>query len=366
MNKYTLVVRTGDAEIKALENTSSAVLNNVFPLIEVTRGRRRTENKGTPEEKVSYPIEPRLEKIKKVLQGKVVGVTLTTENLLFCSEIASLYNPDNGYEAWVKFLTDLKEEKCFKEIIPVIIINSEDDYYEYNLIKQLQELKKHFNTIIYRNSIIDKFGYDDLEILKEEINDIKFSIIVDCGYTPQSSHENVGSKVISRVENFGDLLNDVENIEYTVISTSFPNNVNDLGGGDYDEYLISSVLLHEQINKKLENVAYGDYGSINPIRNDGTVMARGWIPRIDVPLKNIVYYYRKRRPTGVTAYAETYEDVAQLAISDRKFPAELEESNWGIQQILDCASGFKPGTTPSFWISVRMNIHIEQQVRRLS
>ena len=366
MNKYTLVVRTGDAEIKALENTSSNILDNVFPLIEVTRGRRKTENKGTPEEKISYPIQPRLEKLKKILTGRVVGITLTPEKLLLCSEIASLYNPENGYEAWVDFLVDLKNEKCFQEIVPIITINSEDDYYEYNLIKQVQELKKHFNTIIYRNSIIDKYGYDDLDILKGEINDVNFSIIVDCGYTPQSSHENVGSKVISRIDNFNTLLRDIKEIEYTVISTSFPNNVNDLGGGDYDEYLISSVLLHEQISKKLSSINYGDYGSINPIRNDGTVMARGWIPRIDVPLRKIVYYYRKRRPTGVTAYAETYEEVAQLVISDKKFPAELEEANWGIQQILDCSSGFRPGTTPSFWISVRMNIHIEQQVRRLS
>ena len=93
-------------------------------------------------------------------------------------------------------------------------------------------------------------------------------------------------------------------------------------------------------------------------------MARGWIPRIDVPLDKIVYYYKERRPKGVTAYASTYTQVARAVCSDDRFPYGLLE-NWGIAQIKACAQGASPSASPSFWISVRMNIHIEQQVKRI-
>jgi hypothetical protein len=91
-------------------------------------------------------------------------------------------------------------------------------------------------------------------------------------------------------------------------------------------------------------------------------MARGWIPRIDVPLQDKIYYYKKRRPKGMRAYATTYKQVAQSITSDPRFP-DLK-NNWGIQQIKQCVSN-APSSIPRFWISVRMNIHLEQQVRRI-
>lgn len=38
---YVLIVRTGAAEIKAVENLDDAVFNDVLPLIELTRGRKK-------------------------------------------------------------------------------------------------------------------------------------------------------------------------------------------------------------------------------------------------------------------------------------------------------------------------------------
>ena len=78
--------------------------------------------------------------------------------------------------------------------------------------------------------------------------------------------------------------------------------------------------------KEHNNVTYADYASINPIRNDTVTMAGGWIPRIDVPLDKIVYYYKERRPKGVTAYASTYTQVARAVCSDDRFPYGLSES----------------------------------------
>lgn len=363
-NNYTLIIRTGDAEIKAIENISEVILDKIFPVIEITRGRKKTIDKDTKDESISFPFDSRLKKFKDVFKNKTVGITLTNEDLLKSEEINNLYNPHNGYELWVNFLLKLKQENVFQEIVPTLIINPDDEYYDYNLKTQFINLQKHFKKIIYRNTIIDEYGYDDLDLLKENIGDTDFSILIDCGYTPNATRHNVANKTISRINNFNELFIE-KKVNYTVVSTSFPNNVSEMGGEDYDLYQITSVLLYDDIKSKIfSNVTYGDYGSINPIRNDQVIMARGWIPRIDTPLLTQVYYYRARRPKGISAYAETYKKVATMVISDSQFPSNLN-LNWGINQIQNCHLGLKPGATPSFWISVRMNIHLEQQVRRI-
>ena len=176
-------------------------------------------------------------------------------------------------------------------------------------------------------------------------------------------------KAISRFTNIKSVLNNTD-AQYIIAATSFPKNVSELGDVESDVFSISEIQIHreicenEDIRKSIGSVMYGDYASVNPTRNDTVTMARGWIPRIDVALQESIYYYKKRRPQGVSAYASTYTQVAQLAENDSKFPNDLGY-NWGIQQIRSCANGAAPSSTPNFWISVRMNIHIAQQVKRL-
>ena len=122
--------------------------------------------------------------------------------------------------------------------------------------------------------------------------------------------------------------------------------------------------MFNDISHVFKDVIYGDYGTVNPQRNDKIVMANGWLPKIDVALKTLVYYQRRRRPKGVTAYSSTYEKVAQLVTADSRFPLSQTDI-WGIRQIVDCSLGVVPSSQPSFWISVRMNTHICQQVLRL-
>ena len=53
--KYTVIIKTGEAEIRALENTSSNLLQYILPVIEITRGRKITKN-----EIETYPFDKRL------------------------------------------------------------------------------------------------------------------------------------------------------------------------------------------------------------------------------------------------------------------------------------------------------------------
>ena len=60
-SKYWTIVKTGEAEIRALENIPKEVLSKTLPLIEITRGRKITKGKTE-----MYPFEKRLSKLKEI------------------------------------------------------------------------------------------------------------------------------------------------------------------------------------------------------------------------------------------------------------------------------------------------------------
>ncbi len=47
MFKYSVIVKTGEAEIRAIEHTERSIRNQIFPLVEITRGRKVTKDNIT-------------------------------------------------------------------------------------------------------------------------------------------------------------------------------------------------------------------------------------------------------------------------------------------------------------------------------
>ena len=367
MNDYYLIVKTADAEMRALENTSPEVMNCFTPIIELTRGRKLPSREKDPDkkklERPRYPYDKRLEKITAIFQDRAIVFDLTSDPSLSSDEIKELYIPDDGYANWVGLLSNMKDAGRFADITPCIVLNAEDEDLDENLAKEVDSLSALFDTIAYRSDIYDDNCYDDIEIIKDHLNGKRLMVILDCSYVVQASVATYIAKVEARVRNMQRIV--PQDAIIIVSATSFPKNIGDIGDDRNDTFVLSEVEISKQLAEKGIHVAYSDYGSINPIRNDNIVMSHGWIPRIDVPLKDSVFYYRERRPEGSKDYAPQYTRVANYVLADSRFPSFME-SNWGIRQIRNCASGMKPGAAPSFWISVRMCIHIEQQVRRLA
>jgi hypothetical protein len=370
MNKnYAIVVKTGDAEFRALENLSPELKSKVLPIVEITRGRKIIER--SPEEKKAnkesgkelYPFEKRITRLKEVLKEQQIALDLTSDSNLSNKEIDRLFLPNNGYENWVSFLVELKNESVFSKIIPCILLNVEDpDFYE-NLKGQVRGLKEHFPTLIYRNNIVDENCYDDLTELRDALNGVELYIMVDSGYVLPAAHRNYSEKIKARITNLRKQLPAETN--FIVSSTSFPNSISDIGDDYSDTFrLVELDIFNDVYSDNPLNLIYSDYATVNPVRNDAVPMARGWIPRIDVALPNEVYYYRKRRPKGIKQYVNTYVAVAALVMSDKRFPTYLGD-NWGVEEIRNCAKNKPSNTSPGFWISVRMNMHIHQQILRI-
>ncbi len=357
--KYCLIVKTGEAEIRAIQNSAPNVLQYLFPVIEITRGRSKTVNNIT-----SAPFSNRLQKLKEAFKDMCVGIDITSSEALSSPEVDELYDPTDGYDNWFQFLMSLKKEGCFSEIVPTIVVNNEDEDFDDNLLGQVKSLTSEFSTLIYRTSIEDDIScYEDLTLIKSYLDKKQLIVVLDCGYTPQASYVNASEKCIARINNIKRII--TQNITFVVTSTSFPDNISDIGDNLTDEFNTTEVSLVNKVQDKCgSDIVYGDYGSISVKRNDNVVMARGWIPRIDIPTGKSTFYFKQRRPKGTTAYSSTYINVANLVVKDPRFPYKL--SNWGVRQVIECAKGATPSSSPSFWISVRMCIHIEQQVLRLS
>jgi len=360
MDKYILIVRTAEAECRAIMSTSKTTLENVTPLIEITRGRKKTIKRENGKSYSIYPFENRLNKLKKSFKGQEVIIDVTSDEALSSAETDQFFDYKEGYKKWVDFLISTKEEGVFSKIIPSLVLSFDDPDFENNFVRQVKSLEKISGSLLYRSGIDYDDCYEDIDIImRAKQPSTKLYVMVDCEYVPQAMLSNVTEKSQARISNLRSAYG--LDIDIIIVGTSFPNNVTEIGDTERDVFKISETFLYNDCLKVDKNIIYGDYGSINPIRNDNIVMARGWIPRIDVALSDRYFYHKKRREGN--SYAETYKEVAKKVVNDPYFPRGLK--CWGTDQII-ISQRTPVSLIPSFWISVRMNIHIEQQIRRLS
>lgn len=351
MNKtYALLLKTGESEIRAVKNLSKR--NGILPIIELTRGRT------SKKDRIGL-IEKKINQIHECFSNMDIILDLTAEKALSNGEIDSFYIPREGYKNWTNKLIEIKKSNKFKEIYPTIILNINDPDFNENLDQQVKTLVSEFNGITYRCNIEDEGFLDDLEIVHKYRKKIDhFFFVIDSSYIRSSELKNCTNKSIEIIKAVSERIKDVS---FIITSTSFPDK---MGSEDHQTIPLTEINLYNNIINECtgKNIVYGDYGSINPIRNDNVMMVNGWRPRIDIPLQKEIYYYRTRkRPEG---YSKTYSLVANEAYCDENFPEHMAD-NWGISQVINAADGASPGASPAFWISVRMNIHIEQQMRRL-
>lgn len=359
--KYCIIAKTGSSEMRAMQNLSSDNLNKILPVVELTRGRAK--NIGTKQDPMFiYPYESKISKIKEIFSSTQFALDVTSEESLSSQEIDSLFDYSNGYANWIDLIRLLKQEGF--NIIPSILRNYDDDNFEENLKRQVENISSSFSEIMYRCTLDDEGITDDVKLIIEYLKSLErhcnLIIILDCGWISPASYKDAANVCISKIK---ELIEKTSTKEHNIIvcSTTFPNNVSEIGKDFSDVFDLREIDMYELIAKQYPKVIYGDYGSINPIRNDQIVMARGWIPRIDVALERQIYYYRERK--GERSYSDTYTYVARKAVSNDKFPSSLD--SWGFRQIKNCALGDAPSASPSFWISVRMNSHIIQQINRL-
>lgn len=374
-NEYFLLFKTGQSETRCWRHFEHPRKSEIIPIIELTRGRKKPKTgKGVPEDQ--WSMTPGIFDYQKNLETAVknfseVGVSIldiTREPSLMCAELSEKTLSDGGYCRWRKFCSQMRSAGL-ANMIPTLLINPSEgetiDLYKENVRGQLNKLMDDFGAVAYRASVLhDTDFFYDIALLASDINahisaGRRFILVFDHEFIRTGTgiiHALRTSQLIQRVRQLA------PKMEIVVLATSFPSNVTELGGEREGIFPTEESYLYDEILRQIndnEGIYYGDYGSINPVRNDLIFARGGWRPRIDFPTKDRrIFYFREKRD-GAT-YASHYATVAAEVVRDPKF--DNLSGSWGVQQIRDAAAGRVPSSSPSFWISVRMEIFLQRQV----
>lgn len=349
---YVPVMKTGDAELRGLANLFDDIKKQITPLIELTRSRT---SKKVPQGDISR----RLKKFKEVFGNREFILDLTATEDLRNDQIRDLQDTAKGYENWIEFLKEVKRD--FEYVIPVIQISDigidDETELDTRIEEQALELNKIFETVAYRFPIEYEEYTQDLDVICKGITKDKIICIIDAGFILRGKVDDYSEKakqVIGNLKQAG-----LTNIVLT--ATSFPKNVMDYTSvEDRGEFDLEEWQLYNKVKDSIDTeLIYGDYATIHPIRSS-QAGGRGWIPRIDVPTRKELFFYRFRKSKLAKSYKRAYTRVANEVVNDaryRKLRRKLGNC-WGIEQIELAAEGYPQGLSPSFWISVRMNINI--------
>ena len=354
--KYIPIIKTGNAEIKGVGFLDDSIKDTITPIFELTRSRKTKLSEG--------PIFKKLDKIEEIFGvARPFILDLTGDERLLNTEIRSLQNSVDGYKNWCDFL--FRQKKRFPKIIPMLqIVEDETITVEKNrdnLKKQIEFVVLNFDVFFYQNRITDGCYEDDLSIVYSVLgkSDIKKKLYccIDSVFINQNKALDVSKEVIERIRDINQKFNIVN---FSTAGTSFPKSVSDCSADDSFTIKLEEVAVWDKVVNSIKdlNIIYGDYGSVNQERND--IITNGWIPRIDVSTNDILFYYRKRKE-GDT-YLSTYANVAKRVVDDLRYKSLSSFVHcWGIEQIEKTSRGEKTGLSPSFWISVRLNIHLTVQ-----
>ena len=359
--KYIPIIKTGESELKAIKNLSVELKEFILPLFELTKARKKPKaEEGS--------IKNNLEFLQENFKETAFILDLTTDDNLSNTEIDSFLTSQNNYKNWVDFC--LEQKNIFKEFYPSVIISEEEneEYQVYidKLQNQLITLCNNFKYVVFRaqnESIAKNLIIDINNLLKRKIiNNLskKIIFILDYRYINNSCKSiDIAAKICNVLFSLG-----IENI--VISSTSFPKNVSEhMATSDYIKFKIKEFDFYRNIKQKINNknikIIYSDYATVNPVRNDNVVFARGWIPRIDVPTLEEYIYCRRIRREKKQSYADVYMNIAKKVVQSNYFNnlLKINVKGWGIQEIINASNDNVRGSSPRFWISVRVNIYIE-------
>lgn len=347
---YVPVIKTADAEVRALENLSEAVINKITPVFEFTRSRKSSKI-------VEGDIHRRVKRLAEIFKDRACFFDLTTDPNLTNSQIKELQSNAAGYKNWTDFLIAYKRD--FSKIIPTLQIsdenlNSEDEHYK-RLKDQVKVLEANFDKVLYRLPLGYEFAEKDMQEICSEISADRVVCLIDAEYIPKDKASVYSTNAVLLIKQ----LSRFSPVKIVVAGTSFPRKPTQHGTDTEGQMPLEEKLFYQKVTKTEKDVIYGDYATIHPFRNDQSG-GNGWVPRIDMPTEDKLFYFRDRKDKSEASYAGAYERVARKvkATEDYKNIRKKIKNCWGLDQINSAAEGLPEGLSPSFWISVRMNIHI--------
>ena len=338
---YVAILRTREAELKAFRHLDAETRSSLLPVMEFTRSRRGKKNP-------SGAVAKCVEEVLSMMDDDYFIADVTTLTALGSSETQALLDPTNSFGNWRSFVAGLG-----RTCIPVIHLT--DPFSAQSVRDQAVALVRNSGLVAVRIPP----GYPDVAVLEQELmsalGDLKRVILIcDAGFVDRNSYSQIAIAAFLTLQHFGS-----RTLHSIIASSCFPPSVvlPNYGGDAYGKFALLEVAMSDWMKAQagLGHVLHGDYGLIYP--EDVISTATRWVPRVDVPLNTELFYHRYRRDVG------GYVEAAKRALRDpdyRLIPC------WAHDNVTEAANGTPMGRSPSHWIAVRVNFHLNRQVSRLT
>ncbi|MEY1195370.1 hypothetical protein AB7101_10230 [Providencia rettgeri] len=346
---YYPILKTTIAEMRALKNLDSVIWERFTPILELTKSRKSKNNQESC-------VYRKIEEIKELVGKNEFILDLTSIESLSNEQIELFQSDINGFEHWCNFISDVRSNNL--NVVPVLIA------YPDSSLEDLLLESKQLCTTVEKIAVRIPVCEPDLEdlfftlqaFISQNYSEIGY-LIFDSGYIFDGINDI--SPLLDIIYSFYSELPEDFNGRIIFASSSFPASTLEKVTGDKfnNSFPLQTFSLFERIVKKLKvqgidkKIFFGDYACIHPNRNESK--AYNWIPRIDYPTVDMIYFSRNRREEG--GYIECAKRITSLA----NFKIDALKC-WGMTEIKKTSGGDPGGKSPSYWISVRSNIHISR------
>lgn len=341
---YFPLVRTRDAELRCFKQNKADVKDQIIPIYELTKSRK---TKKTPD----GDIHRRMKQIGDIQCGRPFILDLTTDEQYLNSQILQLLDSQNGFGDWQIFLGHYRD----LNIIPMIHLYEDEELSFVEVREFVKSASLRYEKLALRIPYNLSIGEIEtyLTPIKEEIHrDCKLIIILDADFIRYTVEPYINDIATSFKQSYTALHSYLDCIEDIVMmATSFPRVPADLGDDDAGNFEIFEEYLFREISSS-HSFKYGDYASINTEQVE--VMARSFVPRIDISNNSTFFYKRYRRDKG------SYSECARKILQDERY---LNLNTWADEEIELAAKNTPSGISPSYWISIRMNHYIAWRLK---
>ncbi|MCV4030305.1 beta family protein [Pseudomonas aeruginosa] len=344
---YFPILRTKDAEIRAIGNLSDKTLDHILPIYELTKSRR------TKKDPIG-DIAKRIDQIARIQGSRPFVLDVTTDEKQVNEQTESLLTSSGGYEHWRALLSAYSSTL---NIIPAIHIDQDDeDFSETTAF--IKSVQSNFRCLALRlPSGLDNETYTEvLKAISPHLGERSLIILIDSECIRDKVKKGSLDATLDDMYDSLTIVRDITsdrraNTKIVCISGSFPLIPSKEGHDAYGEFEIYEQSVFKELSSEFPDMGFGDYASISPVQTD--VKGGGFVPRIDVSTADTFFYHRYRRNHG------GYIKCAKLVLSD---PNYRSIKTWGDDEIFLAANNNPSGISPSFWISVRANRYMTQRV----
>jgi hypothetical protein len=327
--EYCPVLRTRNAELKALLYLGNQAKNLIFPLVSISP-LPNAKHLSSTTTKIQEAFGER--RFALDLDGDIRGSANVKPAQ---AEFESLFDPKNGFYNYYQFV------KSIPMASPVLRLEAG----VANIKIQLQHVAEIDRGLFLR--VQYSSGANSIIALTELLEDnISVIPIIDMGWATDVILRQVWAEGVLNVirANANELP-----IEIVVAASSFPDSFAKMGG--HKDIRIDERDMFSSMQSKFNEfeITYGDWASTRA-RQPPTPMVP--IPRIDLPRANEWALFRSEQ--------ESYSDVAARVIASHQWDPSLQI--WGTELIKWTAASDPAGIkSPAAATAARINIHMHMQ-----